>query len=167
MSGRLAVAFLCVCAVAPATFAGELYVGASYGNTTLEVDEPGFSFDADDPSWKVFGGYRFLKLFGVEASYVDLGSPTDGSVTIETTAWSGFAVGVLPLGPFGLFAKVGAVASDAEVTGLSGESSTDPAYGVGAEFGISKIAIRAEFEMFDVEDTDSLYMISLGAAWRF
>ena len=167
MRCRLAIAVLCVCAAAPATFAGGFYAGASYGNTTLQVDEPGFSFDADDPSWKVFVGFRFLKLFGVEGSYLDLGSPTDGSVTIETKAWTGFAVGVLPLGPFGLFAKVGAIASDAEVLGASSESSTDPAYGVGAEFGISKIAIRAEYELFDVQDTDTMYMISVGAAWRF
>ncbi len=166
MSRRLVLTILFTLAACSPAFAG-LYVGASYGNTTLKVEEPGFSFDADDPSYKVFGGFRFLKFLGAEVSYVDLGSPNDGSVTIETKGWTAYAVGVLPLGPFSLFAKVGAIAADSEITGGLDESSTDTAYGVGAEFSFSKIAIRAEYEMFDIEDTDDVYMISLGAAWRF
>ena len=166
MSRRTVLTILFVLAASSPALAG-FYAGASYGNTTLEIDEPGFSFDADDPSYKVFAGFRFLKFVGVEASYVDLGSPNDGSVTIETTGWSGFGVGVLPLGPFGLFAKVGMIAADTEITGVLDESNTDPAYGIGAEFGFSKISIRAEYELFDIEDTEDVYMISVGAAWRF
>jgi hypothetical protein len=87
-------------------------------------------------------------------------------VTIESTGYSGFGVGVLPLGPVGLFAKFGAVATDTEI-GAIDESSTDPAYGVGVEFSFFKIAARAEYELFDVEDTESVQMVSLGAAWQF
>jgi len=166
MTRKLGLAILLAMTAITPSFAG-FYVGASYGNTTIEVDEPGFSFDADDPSWKVFAGYRFLKFLGVEGSYVELGSPSDGSVTIESKGWTAFGVGMLPLGPFGLFAKVGAIAADTDTNVAPGESSTDPAYGVGAEFAFSKIAIRAEYELLDIEDTDSVYMISVGAAWRF
>ena len=74
---------------------------------------------------------------------------------------------MLPLGPLGLFAKVGAIAADTEITGALDESNTDPAYGVGAEFGFSKVSIRAEYELFEIEDTEDVYMISVGAAWRF
>jgi hypothetical protein len=167
MTRRLGLAILLVLAAGSPVLAGPFYVGASYGNTTLEVDEPNFEFDGDDPSYKVFAGLRFLKFLGAEASYVDLGSPDDDGVTVEATGWTAFGVGVLPLGPFGLFAKAGLISSDTEVTGGFDDSSSDPAYGVGAEFAISKIAVRAEYEMFDIEDTDSVYMISLGAAWRF
>jgi hypothetical protein len=166
MIRTLGLAILLTLAAATPSYAG-FYVGASYGNTTLEVDTPEISFDADDPSYKVFAGFRFLKFLGVEASYLDLGSPTDGSVTIETTGWSGFGMGVLPLGPVGLFAKVGMVSTDSEISSLADESSTDPAYGVGAEFAFSKIAIRAEYERFDIEDTEDVYMVSAGVAWRF
>ena len=166
MFRKLGLALLLILAAATPSFAG-FYVGGSYGNTTMEVDEPGFSFDADDPSYKVFAGYRFLKFVGVEGSYVDLGSPSDGSVSIDSQGWTAFGVGVLPLGPFGLFAKVGVIAADTEVSGLADESTTDPAYGIGAEFGFSKIAIRAEYERFDIEDFDEVYMISVGAAFRF
>lgn len=166
MTRKIALVILFVLVAATPSFAG-FYVGASYGNTTVEVDEPGFTFDADDPSWKVFAGYRFLKFIGVEGSYVDLGSPTEDAVTIESKGWSAFGVGVLPLGPFGLFAKVGAISSETDITGALDDSSTDPAYGVGAEFGFSKIAIRAEYELLDIDDTDSVYMLSVGAAWRF
>lgn len=166
MLRKLGLAMLLILAAATPSFAG-FYVGASYGNTTIEVDEPGFSFDADDPSWKVFGGYRFLKFVGVEASYVELGSPSDGSVTIESKGWDAFGVGMLPLGPFGLFAKIGVITTDTDITSLAEESSTDPAYGVGAEFSFLKIAIRAEYERFDIEDIDEVYMISVGAAFKF
>jgi len=163
---KLGLVLLLTLAAATPSFAG-FYVGASYGNTTVEVDEPGFSFDADDPSYKAFAGFRFLKFVGVEASYVDLGSPSDGGVTIDAKGWNAFGVGMLPLGPFGLFAKVGVMTTDTNITNLADESSTDPAYGVGAEFAFSKIAIRAEYERFDIEDTDEVYMISVGAAFRF
>jgi hypothetical protein len=105
-------------------------------------------------------------FLGVVAIYLEFGKPKDAGVTIETTGWSGFGVGVLPLGPVGLFAKVGAVATDTEV-GAIDDSSTDPAYGVGVEFDVFKVAIRAEYELFDVEDTDSVQMVSVGAAWKF
>jgi outer membrane protein with beta-barrel domain len=166
MMRKLGLAMVLLLAAATPSFAG-FYAGASIGNTTVQVDEPSFSFDADDSSWKAFAGFRFLKFVGVEASYVELGSPSDGSVTIESKGWDAFGVGLLPLGPFALFAKVGVMTTDTEITSLSDESSTDPAYGVGAEFGFSKIAIRAEYERFDIEDTDEVYMISVGAAFRF
>jgi hypothetical protein len=167
MRRRLVLAMLLCCAAVTATYAGPLYVGASYGQATLEIDEPSLDFDADDPSFKVFAGYRFLGFLGVEASYLDLGSPSDGPVTVETTAWSAFGMGILSLGPVGLFGKVGMVDSESDVSGGFSDSSTDPAYGVGAEVDVWKITVRGEYEMFDVENTDSLYLLSVGAAWKF
>jgi hypothetical protein len=167
MTRRLTLALLLGCAAATASHAGPLYIGASYGNATVEIDEPSLNFDADDPSWKVFAGYRFLHFLGVEGGYLDLGSPSEGGVTVETTAWSAFGVGVLPLGPVGLFAKAGAVASDSEISGGGDDSSSDPAYGVGAEVDVWKITVRGEYEMFDIDNTDSVYLISVGAAWKF
>lgn len=167
MIRRLALVLLLSLAAATASYAGPFYVGASYGNASVEVDEPTLDFDADDPGWKVFAGFRFLRFLGVEASYFDLGTPSDGGVTFETTGWSGFGVGVLPLGPVGLFAKAGVVATDSDITGVGNDDSTDPAYGVGVEVDVWKITIRGEYEMFDIEDTDSVYLLSVGAAWKF
>lgn len=161
-----------------AALAGEAFVGAAVGKTGFEVSDQGVSFDESDDSYKIYGGFRFLKFFGVEGSYVDFGSPTDtiagDEVTIDATAWDAFAVGILPLGFFEIFGKVGMVAWDADVK-ISGtgndtdsDSGTDPAYGVGIAFKLGKLlAIRAEYERFDIEDTDQVDMASVGLDFRF
>ena len=173
--GALALAFLLA---SSAALAGESYIGASVGQSTVQATESGFDFDDGDNSFKVFGGCRFFKFFGVEASYVDLGSPSDTiagtDVEVDITAWDAYAVGVIPLGLVELFAKAGYVRWDSEAT-LSGATSgsdknsgTDRAYGVGIAFKLVKIlAIRAEYERFDIEDSDKADLASVGVAFRF
>ena len=167
MTHKLMIALVVACAASTMSLAGPFYVGAAYGNTTLKADVSTIDFDASDPGWKVYAGYRFLKLFGVEGSYVDMGSPAEGSLELDATGWDAFGVGILPIGPVDLFAKVGAVNWDVKAKGSGSDSGTDMAYGVGVGFHISKIGIRAEWEKFDAKEVDSLYMISLGVEWRF
>jgi len=173
MRRKFVTAVLAMCAVSTLSFAGPLYIGGSYGNTKLKAGDNNFSFDASDPGWKAFVGYRLpiVKFLGVEAGYVDFGSPTDSNVTIDATGWDGFAVGALPLGPIDLFAKVGAIrwSTDVNIPGLgkSSDDGTDAAYGAGVLVHLSHIGIRAEYEKFEVQDTDNLYMLSVGVEWRF
>ena len=47
------------------------------------------------------------------------------------------------------------------------ESGTDLMYGLGARFALGKLHIRGEWEEFDIEDADSVYMFSVGLAWQF
>ena len=44
---------------------------------------------------------------------------------------------------------------------------SDPAYGVGLRFTLGSIEIRGEYEVFDIEDADDVYMASAGLVWRF
>ena len=174
--------FLCIllsvmCLSAGAALAGPIYVGASVGDTTIEASDNGFDFNDSDGSYKVFGGFRFLKFLGVEGSYVDFGSPSDSSggtdVKVDATAWDAFAVGVLPLGShFEIFAKLGLVVWDTDTAieglGSDSDSGTDSTYGAGVAFIFGKhLGVRAEYERFEIENTDKVDMVSIGADFRF
>jgi len=144
------------------------YLGASVGSAKVKVSDERFS--EWDTAWKVYGGYMFNENIGVEATYHDMGSPKDG--TIRVTDLTGFAtqvVGVLPLGSFDLFGKVGYLYYDAEFTVGSStptRNGFELAAGFGARYNAGNFGIRAEAEAFDVGFAD-LYVLSIGAQYRF
>ncbi len=84
-------------------------------------------YDDDETGWKAYLGYQFLPWLGVEAGYVDFGEFTGDNfgrghrtcgrfdADLDLSAWEGFLVGTLPIGPVDLFAKVGAADIQAEV----------------------------------------------------
>jgi hypothetical protein len=149
-----------------------IYLGASVGQSNIQIDD--FNYDADSTGYKIIAGWRFLDWLAVEANYLDFGSGDDriSGTKVETDAdgISLSAVGFLPVGPVDLFARVGAVdwSADVSSSGLGSDSDdgTDLTYGVGAQFRVWSLSIRAEYEMFDIEDAD-VDMISLGVTWTF
>ena len=123
---------------------------------------------------KVFAGFRFMDHFGLEASYVDFGSPSDVvngfDIDNDAHAFDAFAVGFLPLTTFDLFGKVGLVSWDSkfdisELDFSQDHDGTDLAYGVGAQFRLGSFAIRGEYEVFDF--ADNVNMLSVGVSWTF
>ena len=160
-----------------AALAGPLYVGASVGQTEFKAEESGFNFDGSATSYKIYGGYRFMKFFGVEVSYLDFGSPDDSSggtdVSVSATGWDAFAVGVLPFGKhFEIFGKAGLVLWDSDTdvsgSGSNSDSGTDTVYGAGLSFIFLKhLGVRAEYERYKLQDTDNVNIVSLGADFRF
>lgn len=174
---------LAVIGFSPAAFAESgLFIGASVGTATVSADlpdpiDPGFgdiNFDEDDFAWKVYGGYAWdlpIIDLGVEIGYFDLGSPSTGAdLGVAVSGYSAFALAGVNLGPVGLFVKGGMASWDADliVADLRGsEDGSDPAYGVGLRFTLGSVEIRGEYEAFDIEDTDDVYMATLGLAWRF
>ena len=157
-----------------------IYLGAGIGQGGVQfedrIDGESIDFDANDTAYKLIAGWRFLDWLAVEANYLDLGSASDRieGIDIETDV-SGIslaALGLLPIGPVDLFAKVGAVNWDADVTarglGISGsDSGTDLTYGAGAQFRVWSLSIRGEYEIFDIADADTVDMISLSVTWTF
>lgn len=160
------------------------YIGASVGNTRLEatLQDPllggSFVFDESDFSWKIYGGFNFdlptINL-GIEGGYRSLGGPSAIIATdefgIDLTAWDAYGVAGFDLGPVTVFGKLGLVAWDADLTfagfDAGSESDQDTAYGVGASFGLGSFQLRAEYEVFDVSDTDDVYMLSAGFVYTF
>jgi len=159
------------------------FLGANVGNATVSADIPDpffgndINFDEDDFAWKIYGGYAFdlpLIDFGVELGYFDLGGPTmdvaGENLEIGVSGISAFGLAGVNMGPVGLFLKAGLVSWDADLSlaGISGsEDGSDPAYGVGLRFMLGSIEIRGEYEIYDVDYTDDVYMASAGLVWRF
>jgi len=156
------------------TTEAKFYVGASVGDSAVEVDS--ISFDESDFGYKIWGGFTFLKFLGIEASYLDLGAPEASGLKAEVTGWDAELVGILPLGKrFELFAQVGYVlwdvdleASAPQFSGSSSEDGSDLIYGVGAAYTFgSHFGLRFEYELIDIDLTDDVTFISLGAHWKF
>jgi len=166
------------------------YLGGSLGIAYIEAEGEfnigdqieDFDIDDDDFSWKAFIGYQFLPWLAVEGGYVDFGdvngATPGGVVTTGVDGWNAFVVGSLPIGPVDVFAKLGMIWWNVDIdfaddldelddTSISNDGS-DLAYGVGAAFNFGQqLSVRAEVELFDVDDVDDAYLISLGLLYRF
>lgn len=155
--------------IAPSAARAEFYAGASVGKASVEAD----FFDENDTSKKLIFGYVFdlpVVDFSLETSYVDFGSPHRGGAQIEITGLDAFAVAGLDFGFMGVFAKAGVISWDGDSrlgTFQESSSGTDSAYGIGARFNVASLFVRAEYEKFDIKDTDDVDMLSVGVVWRF
>ncbi len=164
----LAGSYLGMPAAAVAGASSGIYLGAGTGNSTVQVN----SFDESDTAYKVFGGYNigFIPLvdFAVEASYVDFGNPSSSAGNVDVTGLDAFGLAGLSFGPFGVFAKAGAInwSSDSTLGSGTSDSGTDSAYGVGARFAIGPFAVRAEYEVFNIPNAD-LDMVSISGVFTF
>jgi outer membrane protein OmpA-like peptidoglycan-associated protein len=177
--------FLAPTLVAGAAYAVEpgFYLGASGGQTNVDKDANDFGFngggnfeiDDDDTGWKAYLGYNFMPWLGVEAGYVDFGNASKtfagNNIDLEVNGWEGFLVGLLPLGPVDLFAKVGAIDLRSELDtgnfGTNDESDTQLAYGVGAAYNIGHWGLRVEAEGYDDNEVDDFYFVSAGVTYHF
>jgi hypothetical protein len=163
--------------VAPAADNG-VYIGAGITQTNVEIDE--IDLDEDDNGFKALVGFRPLDWLAVEANYVDFGQVSIGDPAIaefefEAKGIDAFVVGLLDFTVVDLFAKVGVVSWDADLTlrdtgGVIDEASedgTDLAYGVGVQARFGSLGARLEAERFDIEDTDAFDVYSLSVFWTF
>lgn len=169
-------ALLAPALVAGTAYAAEpgFYIGASGGETTLKIDDT--NIDETDTAWKGYVGYNFVPWLGVEGGYVDFGGASNtflgSDVDLDVTGWQGFLVGMLPMGPVDLFVKAGGASIKAELEGGLLDNTADGtdeyfAYGAGLALNMDRWAIRAEYEAYDVDEIDDLYVLSAGVTYRF
>ena len=165
---RLLVALACptlVAVLAATPVQAGLNVGASFTDT--EVENSGFK--ADDNNYKVFVGWRFFERqwLGIEAQYVDFGDFSSGGTSAEVTGYGAYALLSIKLWRFDLFGKAGYASWDTQVSNQPDDDGSDPSYGVGVAFRITKrLYVRGEWETFEFDDTDA-DMASLGVDFRF
>jgi len=166
------------------------YLGTAIGqaklkNDTLDwLDDLGASTDDKDTAFKLFAGYQFNPNFAVEASYADFGDFTAnlGTESLKASVDGfGFAlVGRLPIDAgFSVFGKLGLFAWDGDLQyrdsfdGFSVSESADdidPFYGVGVEYVVNQVMVRAEFERYDLSDSGEDFeidLISASIGYRF
>ena len=179
---RALIAALILSAASLPTLAADngFYIGASVGQGGVDTESADFGFvtedfDGDDTGFKVIAGFRPLEWLAIEANYVDLGTASDNvagvNVDVETKGIDAFGVLFLPLPVVDIFLKAGIISwdIDADIAGFDSVSDdgTDLAYGLGAGVGFGNFGVRAEYERFEIEDTDTVDMISLGFTWTF
>jgi OOP family OmpA-OmpF porin len=140
-------------------------VGAGLGY--FSVDTGGF--DGSDTSWKVFGGYRMNQYFAAELEYIDGGSPDDRGFEVSVDGFNASVLGSWPFSEqFSAFAKLGMLFWDAEAQGFGDDSGEDFSWGIGADFNFTEnFTVRGEYQMFDIEDTDTVDNLALSVIWRF
>ena len=157
------------------------YIGASVGQAYIEVDtgDPTIpeNFDENDFGFKAMVGYEFdLPInLGIEAAYVDFGAPSGDiagtQIEVDANGFAGFSTIGFDLGPLGVFGKAGIIAWDASLTidgfDAGSDDGSDPAYGIGVKFGVGSIDIRGEYEIFDIEDSEDVAMLSIGIVYSF
>ncbi len=164
------------------------YLGAGIGHAMLDNDtldqleDIGASTDDNDVSYKLFAGYQFNPNFAVEASYLDFGDFDASGILNGDPARAklsadgfGFAlVGKLPIqSGFSVYGKLGMIAWDGDLSfaftdsngdrwsGSASEDGTDPFYGVGAEYIVNQLVMRAEYERYDISESGEDFEIDL------
>jgi hypothetical protein len=162
-----------------------IYLGAAVGQSTSDVGSVDDLFDGEDSAFKLVGGVRPLDWLGIEASYRDLGAVEQtqnladlSDFHFEQQGVDAFGVFFFDIAAFDLFAKAGVIRWDLEGSGstLSGpidasDDGTDFAWGFGAQVRLRSLAIRLEYERFELDAFDGLLekpeMVSLGLTWTF
>jgi hypothetical protein len=138
---------------------GLFYVGAGVGRDT--------DSDFSGTPWKVLAGFRPIRLFAVEANYIDLGTQTTlcfndnggscGSTHTQYKAFGGYAVGFAPIPvPYlDVFGKLGVQRWSSNTDfgpslGSFSQHASEFAWGIGAQLHVGNIGGRLEYEGFHV-----------------
>lgn len=164
-----------------------IYLGAAVGRSTSDLHGLPW-LDDNDTAFKLMGGLRPLNWLGVEASYRHLGTVGHhDSYRAKQRSVDAFAVFFREIAMFDLFAKAGVVRWDLDGTQYRAayqagqpalpptrvdvsDSGTDFAWGVGAQARLLSLAVRLEYERFELDSNKRLEkprMVSLGVTWTF
>jgi len=143
------------------------YAGAAAGQAQVTLGAPGIStagFSENHSAYKFMVGVRPISLIGAELSYIEFGHPAGslGSLSADAriagTAGFGMLYLPIPLPFLDLYAKAGAARLKSTIRGTAPvigafrveASGTRPGAGVGAQLKFGSLAVRAEYERFDV-----------------
>jgi hypothetical protein len=165
---------------------GRFYAGVGVGQTNLHIGgfESG-AIDGSDTSYQIFGGLRVNPYFSLELFYSRFGK-FDGTVIaggdefdleLEFKGYGPYVVGVLPIGKFELFAKLGylfhsadlrsIMTSNGQISDAKGDSE-DAVYGAGVGVVVlDGLELRLGYEVLDISAFGQPDVIWLTGAWRF
>ena len=177
-----------VLALAPLLAHAQGFVELGIGQSSVDLDElaalGASSTDEKDTTFAISGGYMFHPNIGAEIGYRDLGEASatvvgPGGTGVVTAEVSGFffgLVGRLPVAErFSIVPRFGLFMWDGDVTGTvngavvlsESDDGTDPYFGIGAQYDITKqMHVGAHFARFDL-DGDDVDVIELKVGFRF
>jgi hypothetical protein len=140
------------------------YLGAGFAATMFDDDGAfaGLDFDDSDSGVGLFGGYKFLRYFAVEARYNNFGTFALEGLGVDVTSLSVHAVGIIPFGTSGweLFGQLGLGTVTFDLGMGSEEDEGVGSAGLGVRFSWSgNFAVAAQLDAYAYEDT------SLGTAY--
>jgi hypothetical protein len=161
----------------------DYYIGFSVGNTKVKADLTslgGGNIDEDTSMSKLYGGYRFNRYLGVEASYYNLAEVSVGQVGSGANAVSGsvdmyaFSVAGVAFVKLGreteAYVKLGGAAWNADLqrnTTSASDDGIDAYFGLGASYNFTKkLAGTLDWEMIDSPNPE-FSTLSLGFKWTF
>lgn len=173
------ISMLFLTSLAAQCFAGSdsgLYIGGSIGQGSMDTGDVDFNIDEDATGYKIIAGYNFGLVptvdLAVEVDYRDFGSFENSNIDYQSdiTTFDVYGLVGMNFGPLGVFGKLGF--SDSDMDGVFdgdnfSSSDSNSTYGVGAKIGLGSLAIRAEYEVFDLDDVDDLSMLSVGLIVTF
>ena len=153
---------------------GTFYVGAGVSRDNLK-DITATASDLNSTNWKVWAGLRPIKVFAIEADYIDLGGETVSNAVASThvdyKAFAGYAVGYVPIPvPFlDVFGKAGLArwnSSGSTTLGGPGlfslsDEGTQFAWGIGTQVHVGNFGARLEYENFSIRNTNGANIVSL------
>lgn len=155
------------------------YLGG--GLTQSRFDNDNFSIDdidEEDNGWKAILGLRPHRNFAFEANYVNFGESTAPSTSVggpfsaDAEGFAVYGVGIAPVGPIELYAKLGVARLQSD--GSSGspavffdDKATELAYGAGIQFRLGSFGLRAEYEKYDTDVIGDLDLITVGFTFNF
>ncbi len=156
------------------------FVGGAFGNGYLDETFNGNRINSDSSAYRIYGGYRFTKYFGVEIGYLDLGTfretfdvgGTSVPVSVSASGFTLAAIGSLPLSErFSLIGRLGYYFHDNEssVAGVVEDSLSEqsPFVGIGLGFDISEVLeINLAYDLIKTDDADPT-LAMLGLTLRF
>jgi OmpA-OmpF porin, OOP family len=144
------------------------YVEGGIGHYQLDI---GGGWDAGDMAYKLGAGYNFAKYFGAEVEWIDGGSPDDHGISVDISGWNFSAIGRWPVDEkFSVFGKLGVLMWDANVRGFlrGSNDGTDLSWGLGAGWNFTDhFTVNAEYQGFDIADTNASDLWIASAVWRF
>ncbi len=149
-------------------FHPEYYIGLSVGGADVEASQ----FDDTDVGFRVFGGYQMTPHWGFELGYVNFGEMSDG-VDVEIDGFEFSGTGTWEIAPkWDVFGRLGVLYWDDDTlpagSPLDNDNGEAFAAAVGARWQFSKqLSARAEFAGYDIEDTDNVYLLSVGIEMVF
>lgn len=132
---KLAIAAVLATSLLAGSAFAQVYVGAGAGAAKTDTNET---------SWKLYAGYQFTPVWGIELGYNDLGSYRGSD--IESTTLAG--TGTLALGQgWSLLGKLGAASNHPHFSGSSHQTEWLVGVGIGYSFA-RNLGMRLEYEDF-------------------